>query len=114
MMLEFHILGSVRDRHNFDEALFTTSGRVIFADFAAARRFAATLNAVTPGRNARAGEINAMGLIDEVLHGVLLEYRENHAPRLWQEALEALQTQYGTRLEATLARFAQEFPPTPV
>ncbi len=114
MMLEFHILGSVRDRHNFDEALFTTSGRVIFADFAAARRFAATLNAVTPGRNARAGDINAMGLIDEVLHGVLLEYRENHAPRLWQEALEALRTQYGTRLEATLARFAQEFPPTPV
>ena len=114
MMLEFHILRSVRDRHNFDEALFTTSGRVIFADFAAARRFAATLNAVTPGRNARAGDINAMGLIDEVLHGVLLEYRENHAPRLWQEALEALRTQYGERLEATLARFAQEFPPTPV
>jgi predicted flap endonuclease-1-like 5' DNA nuclease/glycosidase len=112
MMLEFHILRSVRDRHNFDEALFTTSGRVIFADFAAARRFAATLNAVTPGRNARAGDINAMGLIDEVLHGLLLEYREHHAPKLWQEALEALRTQYGERLDATLARFAQEFPPT--
>jgi predicted flap endonuclease-1-like 5' DNA nuclease/glycosidase len=114
MMLEFHILRSVRDRHNFDEALFTISGRVIFADFAAARRFAATLNAVSPGRNARAGDINAMGLIDEVLHGLLLEYRENHAPKLWQEALEALKTQYGERLDATLARFAQEFPPTPV
>ncbi len=114
MNLELHILRSVRDRHNFDAALFTTSGRVIFADFAAARRFAAALNAVTPGRNARAGDINAMGLIDEVLHGLLLEYRENHAPRLWQEALEALGAQYGERLDATLTRFAQEFPPTAV
>ncbi len=114
MNLEFHILRSVRDRHNFDESLFTTSGRVIFADFAAARRFAARLNAVTPGRNARAGDINAMGLIDEVLHGLLLEYREKHAPKLWQEALEALRTQYGDRLDATLLRFAQEFPPTAV
>ena len=114
MMLEFHILRSARDLHQFDEALFTTSGRVIFADFAAARRFAATLNAVRPGRNARAGDINAMGLIDEVLHALLLEYRENHAPKLWQEALQALRTQYGSRLDATLERFAAAFPPTPV
>ncbi len=114
MMLEFHILRSARDRHQFDGALFTTSGRVIFADFAAARRFAAALNAVSPGRNARAGDVNAMGLIDEVLHALLLEYRENHAPKLWQDALMALRTQYGERLDSTLERFAREFPPTAV
>jgi predicted flap endonuclease-1-like 5' DNA nuclease/glycosidase len=114
MTLEFHLLRAARDRHRFDEALFTTTGRVVFADFAAARRFAATLNAVSPGRNARAGDINAMGLIDEVLHALLLEYRENHAPKLWTEALEALKTQYGERLDSTLEKFAQDFPPTAV
>jgi predicted flap endonuclease-1-like 5' DNA nuclease/glycosidase len=114
MTLEFHILRTARDRYRFDQALFTTTGRVIFADFAAARRFAATLNATTPGRNARAGDINAMGLIDEVIHALLLEYRENHAPKLWAEALEALKTQYGERLDSTLEKFATDFPPTAV
>ncbi|MFN3266824.1 MAG: alpha-amylase family glycosyl hydrolase [Deinococcales bacterium] len=114
MSLEFHILRAARDTYHFEESLFSTTGRVIFADFAAARRFAATLNALQPERNARAGDINAMGLIDEVLHALLLEYRENHAPALWSEALETLHAQYGERLEGTLLQFAADFPPSAV
>jgi len=72
-MFEFHISRKSRDIYGFEESLFSTTGNVIFADFAAARRFTDKMNTVRnaaqyPERAVRAGEINAMGLIDEILH----------------------------------------------
>jgi hypothetical protein len=79
-MMEFHISRAARDRYHFDQDLFTLSGNVILANFQAVRQFAYLMNlqadqAKRPGREIKAGEINAMGLIDEILHLVIELYR---------------------------------------
>src|SRR4051812_36173764 len=61
---EFHVSRRARDIYRFDAALFSSDGRVILADFAAARRFAAQISAVR-GVPVPASDINALGLIDE-------------------------------------------------
>src|SRR3954462_10696192 len=70
---EFHVSRDARQRYEFDDALFGLTGNVVFADFGAARRFAQKMNAqrdlaADPGAAVRPGDINAMGLIDEILH----------------------------------------------
>ena len=112
---EFHVSKASRDAHDFDDALFGSRGRVIFANFAAARRFATALNARSPARGARAGDLNAMGLIDEVLHALISEYRAQHKPMLWQEALHLLESNLGVQaVNKALETFAADFPPLAV
>ena len=67
MLFEFHISKTAREKYDFDEALFATDGNIIFADFAAARRFAEKLS-VERENPVPASEINARGLLDEVMH----------------------------------------------
>src|SRR5437764_15396283 len=83
---EFHVARATRERYSFDETLFGLTGNVVFADFAAARRFAQQMNeqrdlASDPGAAVRAGDLNAMGLVDEVLHYVAGLYRQERNPR---------------------------------
>jgi glycosidase len=116
MTAEFHVSRTSRDRYLFDEALFGLRGNVVFADYAAARRFAQLMNAqrdlvADPGSAVRAGDINAMGLVDEILHFVVELYRRQVNPNVVSGALAAL----GERLtepvlEATLTSFAEHFP----
>ena len=98
---EFHVARAARERYRFDEALFGLSGNVVFADYAAARRFAALMNeqrdlATDPGAAVRAGDINAMGLVDEILHFVVGMYRRERNPRALSGALEALRAAAGS------------------
>ncbi len=113
---EFHISRDARDKYQFDESIFTLSGNVIFANFHAARKFAQKMNAKRdlinfPEQAVRAGQLNAMGLIDEILHYVVELYRQQAQPQVMKQALEWLSTQMGrTELERTLRKFAEEFP----
>jgi hypothetical protein len=113
---EFHVSRQARERYGFEERLFGLTGNVIFADYAASRRFAARMNevrgvATDPGAAVRAGDLNAMGLIDEILHHVVELYREQVEPRAIAGALEALEKRLGRQtLDATLAAFAEQFP----
>ena len=80
--MEFHVSRRSRDHYQFDESLFALSGNVIFANFYAARVFAQKINhkrdlVSFPERAVRAGQINALGLIDEMLHHVMQLYRES-------------------------------------
>ncbi|MCG8605552.1 alpha-amylase family glycosyl hydrolase [bacterium] len=108
---------AAREKHKFEETLFSSRGHVIFANFAAARRFAQTLNEkrnvhAHPERAVKAGQINAMGLIDEVLHYVIELYREQANPRLFEDALHWLEEMVGKQdVDKTLVRFVEEFPP---
>ncbi len=43
---EFHVSRKARETYRFDEGLFATDGRVVLADFSAARRFAERMTAV--------------------------------------------------------------------
>jgi hypothetical protein len=78
--VEFHVSKAARDRYQFAESLFSIHGNVIIANFRAARQFAQQMNAQRdlvnfPEQAVRAGDINAMGLIDEILHALLQHYR---------------------------------------
>jgi glycosidase len=116
MSFEFHVSRDARQRYEFDEALFGLSGNVVFADFAAARRFAQAMNAqrdlaADPGRTVRAGDINAMGLVDEILHHVVELYRQQRNPAAMAGALAALEQALGAdALETVLTVFADRFP----
>ena len=101
MSFEFHVSRDARQRYEFDEALFGLSGNVVFADYAAARRFAQAMNAqrdlaADPGRAVRAGDINAMGLVDEILHHVVELYRRQRNPAAMAGALAALDQALGS------------------
>jgi glycosidase len=116
LMFEFHVSRRARDFYGFDEALFSFNGNVIFANFYAARTFAQKINEKrSPDRTVKAAQLNALGLIDELQHYALKQYREQKNPRVMQEALDYLTAQIGPEeVEKTLRRFIDEFPPVAV
>lgn len=118
--MEFHVSRQARDRYEFDQSLFSLSGNVIFANFHAARVFAQKMNhrrdlVNIPERAVLAGQINAMGMIDEIMHYVVQLYRQQRNPQVMQAALIDLQESIGVKeLERTLRQFVTEFPPLAV
>ncbi|MEA3376338.1 MAG: alpha-amylase family glycosyl hydrolase [Chloroflexota bacterium] len=118
--VEFHIARELRDLYDFDQALFGLTGNVLFANFHAARLFAQKMNQRRdlvryPERAVKAGQINAMGLIDEILHYVVQQYREQRKTTVMEKALEWLEEQAGKdELDQTLRRFVDQFPPLAV
>ncbi|TLY31549.1 MAG: hypothetical protein E6K56_04815, partial [Ignavibacteria bacterium] len=117
-VFEFHILASARDTYRFDEELFSISGNVIFPDFRAVRLFAQKMNARRetdkfPGRAVKAGHLNAMGLIDEILHYVLTLYEETANPGVFARAIRFLE-QRDVKVGKTLRTFVALFPPRDV
>lgn len=119
-IFEFHISRQARDRYNFDQLIFGLSGNVIFANFHSARVFAARMNQQRdvinfPERMVRSGQINAMGLIDEILHMVVQLYRQQINPSVMQHALDWLMGMLSKdEVDNVLLLFVQEFPPLPV
>jgi len=119
-IFEFHISRQARDRYQFSELIFGQAGNVIFADFHAARLFATKMNQKRdvinfPENVVRAGQINAMGLIDEILHMVVQLYRQQINPKVMQEALDWIMGMLGKEeVDHTLLQFVQEFPPVAV
>ncbi len=119
-MMEFHVSREARDTYQFDQSLFTFNGNVIFANFHAARVFAQQMNnrrdlARFPEQAVKASDINAMGLIDEVLHLMVETYRRQVNPNVLQQAMAFLNQQVGEQeIERMLSQFGQEFPPLAV
>ncbi|HYQ87467.1 MAG TPA: alpha-amylase family glycosyl hydrolase [Bacteroidota bacterium] len=119
-VFEFHILASARETYSFDEELFSISGKVIFPDFHAVRVFAQKINARReahkfPERAVKAGHLNAMGLIDEILHYVLTLYEETANPGVFSRAIKFLEQRDGkSSVEKTLRTFVSLFPPRDV
>ncbi len=117
---EFHVSRAVRDRYQFEKRLFGLSGNVIFANFHAARVFAQKINDKRdvvnfPEQAVRAGQINAMGLIDEILHYVTGLYRQRENPEVMKDALEHLEEAIGPeKVEQALRTFVDTFPPVAV
>ena len=81
---QLHIREDARRRYAIDPARDSLSGDVILADLNAARTLASRMNkdrdlARHPGQAVRAGDLNAAGLIDEVMHYVVCLYREERS-----------------------------------
>jgi glycosidase len=118
--MEFHISREARDFYQFEQSLFSLSGNVIFANFHATRVFADKMNSKRdlvnyPERAVKAGQINAMGLIDEILHYVAGLYRDQRNPGAMARALNWLYERLGREaVDTALHRFADDFPPSAV
>ena len=121
---EFHISRSARDKYQFDYTLFTLRGNVIYANFHAARIFAQKINDLqnklsrnekTPKMFARAGDLNAMGLMDEIYHYVIELYRQNIKNDVFASCLHEMENTFGkSELENIFDNFMHFFPPANV
>jgi hypothetical protein len=120
VVMEFHISRKVRDLYQFEESLFSLTGNVILPNFRAAREFAQKINekkdlAHFPEQAVSPGQINAMGLIDEILHYVVGLYRSEKNSRMIGEALNRLYQGLGKNtVDQGLRRFSDDFPPLAV
>jgi glycosidase len=115
-MMEFHIARKARERYGFAKSLFSYAGNVIFANVAACREFAHRMNTVRdvekhPELAVHAGQLYAMGLIDEASHVLMARYREQFDPAVMTSALEFFSAQVGAEaLGKMLLTFVEEFP----
>jgi glycosidase len=115
-MMEFHISRNARERYQFAETLFSYNGNVVFANMAACRQFAYRMNLVRevdkhPERAVHAGQLYAMGLIDEASHVLMARYREQFDPEVMTSALDFFAAQVGTdQLDKMLLTFVEHFP----
>ena len=114
---EFHVSRAARERYGFDDRLFSLTGNVVLADLAASRALAHRMNQVRdaarhPERAVHAGQLHAMGLIDEILHvgaGALPRAARSARRAGALDWLEARGS--GRALDATLLGFTDGFPP---
>jgi hypothetical protein len=118
--MEFHISAAIRDACAFDDKLFSQSGNVIFANFRAVQLFAQKYNKTVDGTGhnewyLKTGQLNAMGLIDEIFHYVCSQYRLRVSPAFFQGMAEAIESSVGKgALSKLLESFTREFPPVAV
>jgi len=100
--------------------IYALNGNVIFANFHAARIFAQKMNQKRdliqyPELTIKAGQINALGLIDEILHFVFKTYLQKNNPQILVNALSHLESQFGREsVDRLLFEFCVEFPPISV
>ena len=117
---EFHVARDARDRYEIDSSLFSLHGTLLIADIGRAQRVAHTINqkrdvARFPESAVTAGELYIAGLLDELLHLLVVSYLEQTNANVFSDALEYLGKKVGKEeLNATLRRFSESFPPTSV
>ena len=115
-MMEFHISRNARERYQFAESLFSYTGNVVFANMAACREFAHRMNVVReadkhPERAVHAGQLFAMGLIDEASHVLMARYRQDFDPEVMTSALDWFAEQVTPEaLDRMLLAFVEQFP----
>lgn len=113
---EFHIAGELRKEYNFDEAFFSFNGNVVLADFKAVRKFVDTFNAGNDiSAHLRYGEVNAVGLMDEIYHYILRVYEQDENPGVFDKALSFLTDKVGSKeISKFMLHFLEKFPPLEV
>jgi len=118
--MEFHVSKATRDKYDIEDTFFSITGNVVFANFHATRVFAQKMNknrdlVNNPEQAVKAGQLNALGLIDEILHYVADLYREQRDRKAFSKALTHLETAVGKeKLESALTFFVHQFPPAAV
>ena len=117
---EFHISRKARDLYQFDEILYAFNGNVIFANLHAVRTFTQKINSKRdliryPEQAVRASQLNAMGLIDEILHVVFGLYKKQKSRNIHTLLGNHLTRTFGKRpIQKVHKIFTEEFPPIAV
>ena len=116
LRMEFHISQKARERYRFAESLFSYNGNVILASIGACREFAHRMNQVRdvekhPELAVHAGQLFAVGLIDEASHVLMARYRQQFDPQVMTAALDWFGAQVGAdNLDKMLLVFVEHFP----
>ena len=119
-LMEFHIHKETREEHSLEGSLFSLTGNVVLVDMHQVRTLTQKFNEKvdpekTPDRFIRAGHLNAMGLIDEILHYMVALYREQVQSDLFETALVRLEENLGAgKTGKLLEGFCGRFPPRDV
>ncbi|MEE9430369.1 MAG: alpha-amylase family glycosyl hydrolase [Melioribacteraceae bacterium] len=110
---EFHIAKQIREKYQVDDSLFSQSGNVIFANFYQVRVLADKINKLrNVEHHISPGELNAVGLLDEIYHLVINKFLHQSMPVVFSDAINNLQTSIGkTNLDDLLLEFVTIFPP---
>jgi glycosidase len=113
---EFHIAKEVRKKYEFDELLFSINGNVVFANFAAVREFVQKYNLQKENKDkVGAGQVNAVGLLDEIYHYIFRLYEVQVNPGVFSKALASLNNSLGEdKTRKLLFDFVARFPPVDV
>ncbi|MCF8413183.1 MAG: hypothetical protein K9G44_07215, partial [Melioribacteraceae bacterium] len=113
LKFEFHVAKEVRKKYEFDEEIFSLNGNVLFANFSAVRVFVNKINNKRDNANkVKNGEVNALGLLDEVYHFILREYENSVNPGVFKKAAKHLAEKIEDRnLNTILHEFNAIFPP---
>jgi glycosidase len=112
----FHVSRAARERYGISRDLFSSTGNVVLLDLHAARTVTQRINEVRtsegfpPENSLRAGDMNAMGLIDEILHYVVGLFRARVDPQAFTRALASLDMD-AAAVDACLDAFSTAFPP---
>jgi glycosidase len=110
-IFEFHVSKKCRDQYRFDRTIYASNGSVIFADLKASRSFAQKINTQKGKTHIHPVELNAMALIDEILHVVAGQYRERVNPEAWTGAFGYLKKKTDERtVRILIRRFLDLFP----
>ncbi|MBN8707093.1 MAG: alpha-amylase [Bacteroidetes bacterium] len=112
----FHVRKESRKKFEIEEELFSVRGDVVFLNFQQSRRLAEAINTKRPGATfVNPSELNAMGLIHEILHFVMDTYRKDLAPGSFKGLLEFLDGKHGEdETNKLLKVFLDHFPPPAV
>ncbi len=119
-MMEFHVSRAMRDKCNFDLPMFSTNGNVIFTHLKNVRIFAKKINDALnpidePKKFIKSGQLNAMGLIDEIFHIVCNDFRKTKNKEAFNELHAYLEKKLNKEaLDNLLNEFTEEFPPLAV
>jgi len=120
--MEFHIARALRDKFELSDLLFSYTGNVIFGNVAASRRLAQQMNETRaasgssnseqdPSTVVHAGQLFAMGLIDELSHVIIERYRTVQDPTVLADALKWFGKRISPEeLDALLLSFTEDFP----
>ena len=118
--MEFHISRDVRKKYDVNDVLFNYAGNAIFGNLAASRELANRVNEVrgadrAPDKVIHAAALFAMGLIDELSHAMIAQYRTTRDPGVLAEAIRWFsERQNQPEVEKLLRTFTDLFPNTPI
>ncbi len=117
---ELHMVRQARNRYHPDDSRFASDGHVTFGDMRSVRGFAQEINEKRnltgdpPEQPIKAGQLNAMALVSEILHYMSHLYREQTDPLAATRAQQWLAERLGREvLDAALRSYVEEFPPLP-
>ena len=120
LKMELHISKHARDKYQFDLSLFETNGNVVIGNFHSARVLATSINKqkdllTYPDLAAKASEIYAIGLMDEIFHFILKSYRQQIQENMLDEALIYIKQNLSlAETNKVIELFLTQFPPTSV